>query len=138
MVKNQICGSMSKWVMKQTEERLRNLHENKHFSIIVTHATAKESCAFSSSIRCNACKTIIHLHQKDSSEKDMPYLLSNWTRHVKKCENLNSKKSIQFTIPNLLSLHASSSTLPSHENAPLDGAFQSSSFQFHMGIQLQK
>ena len=58
---------------------------------MVTHV-AKEQSTFSSAIKCNACNTVIHLHQKDKSAKDNPYLISNWTRHVKTCKPLNSRQ----------------------------------------------
>ena len=134
-ISNQIRSSISRWVKKQTDEKLKNLQENKQFSIVVTHV-AKESCMFSSSIRCNACKGVIHLHQKDKSIKDTPYLISNWTRHVKKCSKLNSKKDSfqQSTLPRLLSQsssRASSSALPSHEDTSDDVSQPSDSSDEH-------
>ena len=90
-VTNQIRTSISKWVKKQPDLRLKNLQENKQFSIMVTHV-AKEQSTFSSAIKCNPCNAIIHLHQKDKSAKDNSYLISNWTRHVKTCKALNSKQ----------------------------------------------
>ena len=90
-ISTQIRRSISKWVKKQPDLHLKNLQENKHFSIMVTHV-AKEQSIFSSAIKCNACNTVIHLHQKDKSAKDNPYLISNWTRHVKTCKPLNSRQ----------------------------------------------
>ena len=40
-------------------------------------------------IRCNACKKDIGLHRKNVS----PYLISNWTRHIKVCKKLKNKAS---------------------------------------------
>ena len=40
-VSNQIRRSMSAWVRKQTDQRLKTLQENKHYSVLVTNvATA--------------------------------------------------------------------------------------------------
>lgn len=103
-VLNQIRKNISKWVKKQPDLHLKNLQENKQFSIMVTHV-AKEQNTFSSAIKCNACNVIIHLHQKDKSAKGNPYLISNWTRHVKTCKSLNSKQKsfCQSTISHFLS-----------------------------------
>ena len=56
-ISGQIRRSISKWVKKQPNEKLKNLQENKHFVISVSHV-AKESSSFSPSIKCCACSTI--------------------------------------------------------------------------------
>ena len=85
---------------------------------MVTHV-AKEQSTFSSAIKCNACNAVIHLHQKDKSAKDNPYLISNWTRHVKTCKPLNSSQKFfhQSTISQFLPIqsnhdHASGPSTP--------------------------
>ena len=75
---------MSAWVRKQTDQRLKTLQENKHYSVLVTNV-ATEPCSLSVFVRCVGCNTCIHLQKKDSSSEATPYLISNWSRHVKKC-----------------------------------------------------
>ena len=56
----------------------------------------KETDRFHVLIRCEPCGTKIALHQKKLIDYQ-PYLISNWTRHVKECKmffrNDNKKQS---------------------------------------------
>lgn len=120
-VSEQIRVNICKWVKKQTEEHLRNLAENKDFYIAVTHV-AKEPHTLSSSIRCNACQTVIQLYQKSKAIKSLPFQISNWTRHVKQCAKLRSgiHSSYQPTLPLLLSKSSSSFSSSSHDEVSVN------------------
>ena len=83
-VSNQIRRSISVWVRKQTDLGLKTLQENKHFSISVTRV-AKDPHSLAVSVRCVGCNTQVRLQKRDNTSNTMPYLISNWCRHVKKC-----------------------------------------------------
>ena len=84
-ITTQVRRSISKWIKAQQDVRLQNLSENNHFSIVVARV-AKSNHTFSVHVSCLKCKSCVHLHQKDKSNKSDPFLISNWTRHVKKCD----------------------------------------------------
>ena len=101
-VSNRIRRNVSAWIRKQTNPRLNNLQENVHFSIVVSHVP-KDPCALTVSMRCIVCSTNVGLQKKDNSINDAPYLISNWCRHVKKCNVLLKHKKVkQSTIDSFL------------------------------------
>ena len=120
-VSNQIRRSMSAWVRKQTDQRLKTLQEKKHYSVLVTNV-ATEPCSLSVSVRCVGCNTCIHLQKKDSSSEATPYLISKWSRHVKKCV---SCKHTGFKYPRidhfLAGCPSESSDSVSHDLSESDG-----------------
>ena len=81
-ITNQVRSSISRWVKAQS----CNLKENQHF--VVTVSNHRKSGDISAVIRCNACRKDIILHRKNT---ESPFLLSNWTRHVKGCKQLETK-----------------------------------------------
>ena len=98
----QIRSNIARWVRKQSCVKLKNLKENKQFAVRVTNVA--KSDIISAAIRCNACNTTIYLHQKNKSIKSSPYLISNWTRHVKMCPKLDKKQaSVQQSLVGFLS-----------------------------------
>ena len=101
-VSNQIRISVSAWIRKQTDERLKSLQENRHYSVLITHIP-KDSHALTISIRCIGCDTCVRLQKKDNSSNATPYLISNWCRHVKRCNTFRGKRVQQPTIDNFMS-----------------------------------
>ena len=101
-VSNQIRRSVSAWIRKQTDERLKSLQENRHYSVLITHIP-KDSHALTVSMRCIGCDTCVRLQKKDNSSNATPYLISNWCRHVKRCNTFRGKRVQQPTIDNFMS-----------------------------------
>ena len=109
-VSNQVRTGIAKWTRKQSCHTLKNLQENKHFTITVTKVPKSDN--FSVSIRCKACNTNIRLCCKQTS-----YLISNWTRHMKLCEKLRSKEcSKQQPLNRFLSPEPASTDLSSFDD----------------------
>ena len=80
-VSNQIRVSIAKWLKKQQNPKLKSLKENKHFTInVLRHPESRVLSVF---IRCIPCTSGVHL-----SPKNDIYLISNWTRHIKLCEQI--------------------------------------------------
>ena len=75
---------MNNWLQKQTDSEIRNLQEDKEYAVLV-NSNIKKPTSFSACIRCLMCDTAIHLQQLDKLDDTSIYILSNWTRHVKKC-----------------------------------------------------
>ncbi len=91
-----INSSIVKWTKAQTVVRLRNLCENKHYSVVVKKLVKKAK--FSVQVTCLGCRKPISLQRKDSSNKCSPYIISNWTRHIKKCDKQEQETSHQFSL----------------------------------------
>ena len=115
-VSQQVRTSIAAWVRKQPNEKLRKLKENKHFTICITNLV--RSNLVSVRVKCNPCKTYIQLYRKDKSVVGSSYLISNWTRHVKMCSQLNKpSESVQMSMLGFLSA----------------GSFSTSTSQFSSG-----
>ena len=90
MVSKQVRSNLKNWATKQSEANLKQLQEGVHYSLKIS---PKESPGFFSvSLRCAKCNIFIQLHQKDNSDCTAPYLISNFTRHVKLCFTKNASK----------------------------------------------
>ena len=77
-VSKQVRSSLRKWMAKQQNDRLGQLHEGEHYSLqIIPKGTPG---AFLVSMKCLACGTSVMLHQIKSS-----VMVSNWYRHAKLC-----------------------------------------------------
>ncbi len=87
-VSKQVRACIAKWVRSQSCIMLKNLKENKHFTVVVTNTP--KSDILSVSVRCDACNTRIQL-----SKKKKIYPISNWTRHMKACQKLHKKEGRQ-------------------------------------------
>ena len=57
-------------------------------------ASKKHPGFFSVSLRCLKCNISIQLYQKDGSSCSSPYLISNFTRHIKLCFTKISKTGV--------------------------------------------
>ena len=112
-IAQQIGKSLQKWISQQTDRRLRNLQENSQYSLSVT-PSASDRGSFKVIIRCSMCKTDISLQQKDRSNISSPFLISNWTRHIKKCYTESDKHATpmqQSPISNFLFANKTASNL---------------------------
>ena len=91
-VSKQVRSSLRKWMAKQQNDRLGQLHEGEHYSLqIIPKGTPR---AFLVSMKCLACGTSVMLHQIKSS-----VMVSNWYRHAKLCfKKQAGKKLIQLPI----------------------------------------
>ena len=77
-VSKQVRSSLRKWMAKQKNDQLGQLHEGEHYSLqIIPKGTPG---VFLVSIKCLACGTSVMLHQAKSS-----VMVSNWYRHAKLC-----------------------------------------------------
>ena len=77
-VSKQVRSSLRKWMAKQKNDQLGQLHEGEHYSLqIIPKGTPG---VFLISIKCLACGTSVMLHQAKSS-----VMVSNWYRHAKLC-----------------------------------------------------
>ena len=86
-VSKQVRSNLRNWATKQSEVKLQ---EGVHYSLKIS---PKESPGFFLvSLRCAKCNIFIQLHQKDHSDCTAPYLISNFTRHVKLCFTKNAAK----------------------------------------------
>ena len=98
------------------ESGFNQLQEGKHF---VLNVTPKENPGFFIvSLRCVKCNLTIQLQQKNSSNCHSPYLLSNFTRHIKICfskaaqAHLQSQPSMYDFFPHSNTTSSSSSVAP--------------------------
>jgi len=82
-ISKQIRRNLNKWLQKQTDPEICKLKENIEYAVMVNSTDKPKS--FSAYIRCLMCGTAIDLQQLDKLDDTSTYLLSNWTRHVKKC-----------------------------------------------------
>ena len=73
---------ITRWVQQQKNPALKRLTENEHYSLSVCPNPAG---FFSVSVVCLVCNKSIILHQRDTSNKSSPFIISNWTRHGKNC-----------------------------------------------------
>ena len=91
-VSKQVRSSLRKWMAKQKNDQLGQLHEGEHYSLqIIPKGTAG---VFLVSIKCLACGKSVMLHQAKSS-----VMVSNWYRHAKLCfKKQAGKKFIQLPI----------------------------------------
>ena len=90
MVSKQVRSNLRNWATKQSKANFKKLQEGVHYSLKIS---PKESPGFFSvSLRCAKCNIFIQLHQKDNSDCTDPYLISNFTRHVKLCFTKNVTK----------------------------------------------
>ena len=106
-ITTQVRNSVIRWIKSQQDD-LCKLRETKSFSIIVTRIPKERDC-FRVLIRCEPCGTKIALHQKNLNNYQ-PYLISNWTRHVKECKMLFVNDNMkQSTLMQYLSKNSSSS-----------------------------
>lgn len=131
-VSQQIRTSIAKWIGKQSIDQLKSLKENKHFTVLVTNIPKCNS--LSVCVKCNGCQTSVQLHHKDKSAINSPYLISNWTRHVKMCQKLKNQPDFHqqsllgFLSPSSSTTESSggsaSSSYPSDETVP-DGSLSS-------------
>ena len=138
-VSQQIRTSIAKWIGKQSTAQLQSLKENKLFAVLVTNVPKSNS--LSVCVKCNGCQTSIQLYHKDRSAVNSPYLISNWTRHVKMCQKLKNLPDFHFHPQSLLGFlspstessgsSSSTSSYPSDETMP-DGSLSS-----HGGDDLQ-
>ena len=81
-VSKQVRTSLRNWAKKQGSG-YNQLQEGKDY---VLNITPKENPGFFIvALRCAKCNMTIHLHQKNSLSCHSPYLLSNFTRHIKIC-----------------------------------------------------
>ena len=111
------CHSrLAKWIRQQSTDQMKSLRENKHYTVLVTN---KPKCrVLSVCVKCNACQTTIQLHPKDKSAINAPYLISNWTRHVKSCQKLKQADSYQQSLLGFLSPSSSSSDFSGRSSSP--------------------
>lgn len=91
-----IRSNIVKWIKAQKPTRLRNLRENKHYSIVVK--CIAETTNFSVQVTCLGCKKSLSLQRKGSSNRCSPYIISNWTRHIKKCDKSQQESSHQLSL----------------------------------------
>lgn len=85
---------------------------------------AKRDDTFSVHLSCLKCKSCVQLHQKDKSNKFSPFLISNWTRHVEKCDK---SKQASFKQSSLLGFACSTPNSLSDSSVVLsDSNFDSS------------
>lgn len=90
VVSKQVRSNLKNWATKQSEANFKQLQEGVHYSLKIS---PKESPGFFSvSLRCTKCNIVIQLHQKVNSDCTAPYLISNFTRHVKLCFTKNTTK----------------------------------------------
>ena len=83
----QIRANIAGWVRKQSIDQLKNLKENKHFTVLVTN---KPKCnSLSACVKCNARQTSIQLHRKDNSNEWFPLFDIQLD---KTCQNNYAKK----------------------------------------------
>ena len=80
-ISKQIRDTIKRWVQQQTDPALNQLAENQHYRLLVSTDNDSPSV----SMMCLVCKKSITLRQRDSSNKCSPFIISNWTRHGKKC-----------------------------------------------------
>ena len=92
-ISKQVRDTIARWVQQQTEPTLKQSTENQHYKLIVSTEDS-----FSVSVMCLVCKKTITLHQRNSSNKCGPYIISNWTRHVKKCYSATNTTRATTTI----------------------------------------
>lgn len=90
-VYKQVRSSLKAWMKKQEDIHFKQLQEDKHYSLQVV--PKKSPGFFSVLLRCSKCRVSIQLQQKDNSDSAAPYLISNWTRHLKSCLAKNENKS---------------------------------------------
>lgn len=90
MVSKQVRRNLRNWATKQSEVNLKQLQIDVHYSVKIS---LKESPGlFSVSLRCAKCNVSIQLYQKENSDSAAPYLISNFTRHIKLCFTKNTTK----------------------------------------------
>ena len=70
----QVQDSINKWVQCQVKDKLKNICENKHYSIRVGDSANVY-------VACLLCDKTIKLQQKNNGT----YQTSNWFKHIKRC-----------------------------------------------------
>ncbi len=104
-----IRSLIAKWVQRQSMQPAcpySTLTENEHFVVKVSRVAMSRLSAF---VECCACKSNIKLQTRTQGINTPSYLISNWTRHVKRCSLLASKLSGGKSLLDLLLPPASSS-----------------------------
>ena len=111
-VSKQVHTSLRNWAKKQ-ESGYNQLQEGKHY---VLNVTPKGNPGFFIvALRCAKCNITIHLHQKNSSSCHSPYLLSNFTRHIKICFPKTAQAHVQSQ-PSMYDFFTCSNTTSSSSN----------------------
>ena len=93
-ISKQVRDNIRVWVWGQSDTKLKNLIEGKHYNLQVT-PDVRNPRSFLVSIRCLSCKTCISLHQRNRLKKHSPFLISNWVRHWKRCDVTAVKSKFQ-------------------------------------------
>lgn len=83
-ISRQVRYTITRWVQQQTNPALKRLVENEHYRLSISPDTDVPGL-FSVSVVCLVCNKSILLHQRDTSNKSSPFIISNWTRHGKGC-----------------------------------------------------
>ena len=96
----QVLESVKDWICKAKLMHLSSLKEKTHYSVVVK---GQNNGKIAAAVNCGMCNKSIRLQLQNSC-----FILSNWTRHVRKCAALHN-----VVDPNQPALFSKQSVAPS-------------------------